>query len=74
MTTPHVRLGKWRTWRGVSIAVLAKEAGVSRPQFSNYIHGRRLPSRRVAVEIERLSSMWPEGPIRVSEWGARATS
>lgn len=47
---------------------LAERLGIHQATVSKLLRGARGVSVDMAVRIERATSDWPEGPIRVEEW------
>lgn len=65
---PARRLRKWQREMGMSTATLAERAEVSRQMMSSVLNGTRLPGRRLANTIARLTAVWVDGPISTTEW------
>lgn len=53
---------------GLGTSELAERCRVSRQMISSVVNGRRLPGRRLANTIARLTAVWGEGPIATTEW------
>lgn len=53
---------------GLTRSELARRIGVPRSLVSHVLNGRRRPTLAQAVRLEHLTRVWPEGPIRCSEW------
>ena len=62
------RFVQWMTDAEFRAVDLGTELEVHPSYVSHIRAGRRLPSRRVANLIERLSATWSRGPIRAMEW------
>ena len=65
---PHVRFARFLEWKGWSQAQAAAELGCSRAFVSMIVNDVKLPGRLVANAIARHTALWPEGPIRSTEW------
>jgi hypothetical protein len=70
-----VRLARFLETTGLSqaeaartAAKLAGERVIHRSHFCHWLAGRRTPTLEQAVALECLTTTWPEGPIRPSEW------
>lgn len=64
------RFATWLAITGWSPIEQSYYLGVDRSHLSRVARGERLPGRRLANVIERLSADWAEGPIRSVEWDA----
>lgn len=69
------RLAAFLAWSGLTQLALAARIHVHQTFVGRLIAGSRAPGLDVAVAIERVSSeprddgeVWPEGPIRATEW------
>lgn len=60
------RFAAWS--RPITTVALGKLLGVDPSYVSHLRAGRRTPSLKVAVAIERLTATWEHGPIRPDEW------
>lgn len=65
---PPARLARWIDEQSTPVGKIAQMMGCDRSYLWRVIHGKQLPSLRVAVRIERLTLTWDRGPIRVAEW------
>lgn len=65
------RLSEWvsaQTWCPLEASFRLK---VDRSHLGRLMRGERMPGRRLANRIERLSADWAEGPILSMEWDAQ---
>jgi transcriptional regulator with XRE-family HTH domain len=67
------RLRAYLTFKGWSQTDFAREIGHHQTHVGRLLLGKRGPGLELAHAIERLSSDWPDGPIRMEEWIASDT-
>ena len=65
---PHERLAAWLLSLGWNDMEAGFRLGCDRSYLPRLRRGERLPGRRLANMIERLSAPWEHGPIRSTEW------
>lgn len=68
METAHSRFEKWVAFTGLSDAEIARRLGCDTSYPGKIMRQGRRPGLELAHSIERLTSDWPEGPIRTEEW------
>jgi hypothetical protein len=78
---PRERFLRWLAWLGVSEAEVSRRLGCDASYPRRIRLGERRPGIDVAVAIETETSqpredgeVWPEGPIRATEWAAHPAS
>jgi len=64
----HSRFAKWLEFLAASDSEVARRLGCDATYPGKIRSGRRTPGLDVAHAIEKLSTEWPEGPIRTEEW------
>jgi transcriptional regulator with XRE-family HTH domain len=64
----HHRLRLFCDSVGWSQGRLARELACSQAFVSYLLAGKKRPELRIALQIERVTSAWAEGPIAAEEW------
>lgn len=70
MRQARKRFAEWVSWLGVSQSEVGRRIQCSQEMVSKLISGNRNAGRDIAINIERESSDWPDGPIYIHEWSA----
>lgn len=69
METANARLRRWRLEQGYTYEVAGDLLGCHGSYISHLEREKRQrPGYVIAVQIERLTCDWKDGPLRVDEW------
>lgn len=63
-----IKFRKWVNWIGIPQVRIAEKLECSQETVSKLYAGKRSAGLALAIRIEQLSRVWPEGPISVQEW------